>query len=103
MSGKIFKAVDSITKAEVLEVCRLADVRDYGDVMTYEEFMAHVECGGITDYDGEGAFVFKDKIATNTGTGVGDRTMYFVDKLSVPFEILHSLFGDDMKICWFNR
>ena len=103
MSGKIFKAVDSITKEEVLEVCRLADVRDYGDVMTYEEFMAHVECGGITDYDGEGAFVFKDKIATNTGTGVGDRTMYFADKLFVPFEILHSLFGDDMKICWFNR
>lgn len=103
MNDKIFKAVDSITKEEVLEACCFADVPDYGDVMTYEEFMEDVECGGIIDYDGEGAFVFKDKIATNTGTNVYDKTMYFVDKLFVQFDVLHNLFGDDMKICWFNR
>ena len=103
MRGNIYKVAPSITKEEILAVCKYDDVPDYGDVMTYEEFMGCVESYGIIDYDGSGELMLFDKVVKNTSTWVNDRCVYFRDKFFVPFDVLHNIFGDDMKLIWFNK
>lgn len=55
------------------------------------------------DYDGSGDLVLFDKVVEDTSTWIHNRTVYFSNKFFVPFDVLHSIFGDDMKIIWFNK
>lgn len=103
MNGNIYKVAPSITKEEILQNCKYRDIPDYGDVMTYEEFMDCVESYGIIDYDGSGDLVLFNKVVEDTSTWIHNRTVYFSNKFFVPFDVLHSIFGDDMKIIWFNK
>ena len=103
MNGKIYKVAPSITKEEILQVCEFNDVPDFGDVMTYEEFMDAVESWSIMDYDGTGDLMLYDKVVYHTSTWIHNRSVYFADRFFVPFDVLHSIFGDDMKIIWFNK
>lgn len=103
MRGNIYKVVPSITKEEILQNCEYDDIPDYGDVMTYDEFMECVDSYSIMDYDGSGELVLFDKVVKRTSTWIHDKTIYFSNKFFVPFNVLHSIFGDDMKIIWFNK
>lgn len=103
MNGKIYKVVENITKEEILQNCEFKEISDYGDVMTYDDFMRNVEDLSIMDYDGCGALIISDKAVMHTYTWISSRAMYFDDLFIVPFDVLHSLFGDDMKVVWFNK
>lgn len=103
MNGKIYKVSPTITKEEILEVCQFSPIPDFGDVMTYEEFIGLVEDFSIIDYDGSGSLILFDKRVDFTSTWLNKRSVFFVDRFFVPFDVLHSLFGDDMKIIWFNK
>lgn len=103
MNGNIYKVAPTITKEEILQICEYEDIPDYGDVMTYEHFMDCVNSYCIMDYDGDGELVLGDKVVKNTSTWIHNKTVYFVDKFFVPFDVLHSIFGDDMKIIWYNK
>lgn len=103
MNGKIYKVAPSITKEEILQVCEFNDVPDFGNVMTYEDFIDAVESWSIMDYDGTGDLMLYDKVVKYTSTWIHNRSVYFADRFFVPFDVLHSIFGDDMKIIWFNK
>ena len=103
MNGKIYKVAPSITKEEILQNCEFYEIPDYGDVYTYEEFMEMVEDYSIIDYDGTGRLVLNNKAVHYTSTWLHNRSMFFVNKFFVPFDVLHSIFGDDMKFIWFNK
>lgn len=103
MNGNIYKVAPTITKEEILQSCEYKDIPSYGTVMNYDEFKDCVNSYCITDYDGSGELVLCDKIVNNTSTWIHNRTVYFFDKFFVPFDVLHSIFGDDMKIIWFNK
>lgn len=103
MNGNIYKVAPSITKEEILQNCKYEEIPDYGDVMLYEEFMDAVSSYCITDYDGSGELVLFDKVVLGTSTWIHNRTVYFSNKFFVPFDVLHSIFGNDMKIIWFNK
>ena len=103
MNGKIYKVAPSITKEEILQMCKFEDVPDFGDVMTYEDFIDAVESWSIMDYDGTGDLMLYDKVVKYTSTWIHNRSVYFADRFFVPFDVLHSIFGDDMKIIWFNK
>lgn len=104
MNGIIYKAVPSITKDEILQICRFDnEISVYGDVMSYDEFASCVKCYGITDYDGSGELILSDKVVTNSEILCYNRSVYFDGKLFVPFDVLHSIFGDDMKFIWYNK
>ena len=103
MNGKIYKVAPSITKEEILEVCDFDDIPDYGDVYDYEEFMKMVEGYYIIDYDGTGRIVLNNKVVKRTSTWLHNRSVFFVDRFFVPFDVLYTIFGDDMKFIWFNK
>ena len=103
MNGKIYKVAPGITKEEILSVCEFGEVPDFGDVMTYEKFMDAVESWTIMDCDGSGDLMLYDKVVKFTSTWIHHRSVFFVNKFFVPFDVLHSIFGDDMKIIWFNK
>ena len=103
MYGNIYKLAPSITKEEILQNCKFREIPDYGDVMTYQEFMKAVNSFCIMDYDGSGEIILFDKVVANTSTWIHHRTVYFEDRFFVPFDVLYSIFGNDMKIVWFNK
>ena len=103
MNGKIYKVAPSITKEEILQNCGFKEIPDYGNVMTYKGFMEAVDSWCIMDYDGSGNLVLYDKVVVRTSTWIHNRTVYFADRFFVPFDVLYSIFGDDMKIIWFNK
>ena len=103
MNGNIYKVAPIITKEEILQNCEYEEIPDYGDVMSYEKFMKAVNSYCIMDYDGSGELVLFDKVVKRTSTWIANKTVYFADKFFVPFDVLHSIFGDDMKIVWFNK
>lgn len=103
MNGNIYKMAPDITREEILEMCEFESIPDYGHVMTCREFMDDVKTYCITDYDGDGDLILYDKVVKGTSLWIHNRTVYFEDRMFVPFDILHLIFGDDMKIIWFNK
>lgn len=103
MRGKIYKAVPTITKEEILAICEYEEISEYGDVMTYENFIENVDNYCIMDYDGSGELMLFGKVVKHTSTWISDRCIYFRDALFVPFETLYELFGDDVSFIWFNK
>lgn len=103
MNGKIYKVSPTITKEEILSVCQFDHIPNFGDVMTYEKFIKLVENFSIIDYDGSGELILNGKVVKNTSTWLGHRSVFFADRFFVPFDVLQSIFGDDMKIIWFNK
>lgn len=103
MNGNIYKLEPSITKEEILQVCKFSDIPNYGDVMSYKEFMECVDSYSLMDYDGSGRIIINDKKISNSSTWLGHKTVYFENKFFVPFDVLYSIFGDELKIIWFNK
>ena len=103
MNGKIYKVSPSITKEEILAVCEFSDIPDYGEIMTYKSFIEAVEDYSIVDYDGTGDLILYGSVVDFTSTWIHNRTVYFRDRFFIPFDVLYSIFGDDMKIIWFNK
>ena len=86
-----------------MQNCEYEEIPDFGHVMQYEQFKKAVDSYCIMDYDGSGELVLFDKVVKRTSTWIANKTVYFADKFFVPFDVLHSIFGDDMKIVWFNK
>jgi hypothetical protein len=67
----------------------LAELPDYGDVMSLEDFIGCVNVGGFIDYDGWGYYV-KDNQASNVKI--------------LPSDVNHNSIRKDFDtIVWFNR
>lgn len=64
----------------------------YGDLMTIEEWLENVECGGFIDYDGSGTLAYKDKMS--------DIDVYPSMVKSGMFQMIR---GDFTHVVWFNR
>lgn len=103
MNGKIYKVVPSITKEEILSECRFSDIPPFGDVFSYKDFMEAVEDWAIMDHDGSGDLILYDKVVERSSTWIQRRCVFFADRFFIPFEVLYEIFGDDMKIIWFNK
>lgn len=103
MNGKIYKEAPSITKEEILQNCKYEEMSNFGCVMPYEQFKKAVDSYCITDYDGSGDLILFDKVVSDTSIWVYNKTVHFYNKFFVPFDVLYSIFGDDMKILWFNK
>ena len=103
MNGNIYKVAPSITKEEILSVCEFDEIPNFGDVMTYEKFIDAVDSWSIMDYDGTGHIILYDKVVARTSTWLHKKSIYFADRFFVSFNVMHSIFGDDMKIIWFNK
>lgn len=67
----------------------LSDIPNYGDVMSLNNFISNVKCGGFIDYDGSGNYIKGDKM-TNISIYPSD----------VNFNSIRKEFD---KIIWFNR
>lgn len=89
MNGKVYKMVQSITKEEILQNCEYEEIPDYGTMMSYEEFMKAVKSYCITDYDGDGDLVLFNKVVKGTSIWIHNKTVHFIDKLFVPFDVLY--------------
>lgn len=103
MNGHIYKVVPSITKEEILQNCEYEEMPEYGDLFDYKEFSEAVNNWVLTDYDGSGSLVLFEKRVKGTSTWLSNKTVYFKDKLFVPFDVLYKTFGDDVKFIWFNK
>jgi len=67
----------------------LSDIPEYGHVMSMDEFLDDVKCGGFIDYDGFGKYV-KDNKSTNV-------TIY-------PSDVKNGLIRTEFtEMVWFNR
>lgn len=100
------------SREEITSVCYIGIIQDkFGDsgkpcgtFMTYEEFMEDVNRGCLMDYDGYGELVlYGNGVVLNSHTDIDAGVMHIGQSLSIPFEELYDIFGDDMKIWWFNR
>ena len=103
MNGKIYKVSPTITKEEILSGCVFEPIPDYGDVMEYKEFIDLVNDFSIIDYDGTGRVILFGQVVKYASTWLNKRSVFFADRFFVPFDVLHSLFGSDLKIIWFNK
>ena len=104
MNENAHKVEPSITKEEILQNCKYSYIiPTYGDVLPYETFNNCVENLILTDYHGTGSLILFGKVIENTKINIQNRTIYFSDSFFVPFDVLHSIFGDDMEIIWFNK
>ena len=92
------------SKEEIMAACEFGPIDDIGTLMTYKDFIDSVNCGCFIDYDGYGELVIDGhSCVVNSCTDISTMKMYFGETGSVPFYKLHEIFGDDMKILWFNR
>ena len=103
MHGNIYQVVPFITKEEILEICDYKDIPNYGTVMEYQEFIKNVDAYSIIDCDGSGKLVLNDKVVKNSSVWIFGKTIFFPNKFFIPFHIMNELFGEDMKIIWFNK
>lgn len=103
MFGKIYKEVSSVTKEEVLACCEYEDIPDYGDEMSYDEFVDDVNCGSLTDWDGCADLMLYKKVVKHTEVWLQRRAVYFHNGLILPFEALREIFGDDVGFVWYNK
>ena len=68
---------------------KLNELPDFGNVMSLDDFIAHVECGGFIDSDGFGYYVKDGKES--------DIEIY-------PSDVLHKMLRADFDtIIWFNK
>ena len=93
----------NIRAEDILSMCEVEDVPVYGTVMTYEEFRDDVESGCITDYDGEGEIILLDKVIKDSYISIYNWSAHVEPGVNAPLECLYETFGDDMKICWYNK
>lgn len=92
-----------ITAADIVKMCEVMDIPSYGTVMSYEEFMSHVTAGCIMDYDGDGEIILFDKLVKNSYVSIYNRSAHVTYGVNMTLEKLYELFGDNMKICWYNK
>ena len=105
MKGVIYKAVESIVAEEVLNACEFEEVpKESGDIFSYDDFCNDVNSYCLTDYDGCGGIIIEGKgVAINTETDICLKRIHIGGKLIVPWEVLYELFGDKLKILWYNK
>lgn len=103
MRGIIYKAVEDVSKEEILNALEFREDKSCGTVFSFEEFLKEVEDMSLMDYDGSGNMILNGKVVKNSSTWIHDRSMYIVNKYFVPFEKLEELFGEEIEILWFNK
>lgn len=107
MNGIIYKAVNSITKEEILATIDEYEIIDTNDteynIYEYNDFLEDVNNYYITNYDGSGNLIINDKLLLNTSLLLFEKSVYFENKLFVPFNVLYNLFGENIKFAWFNK
>lgn len=84
----------------------LAPIPEYADVMSIEEFINCVECGGFIDDDGFGCLVFEDKEVINSTTWLDhcpDPLIVIDRKTHISLRAIRDSFGSEAKIAWYNK
>lgn len=99
----IYKVVPDITEQEILEHCNFVEPYDFGDRMSYKDFVESVEGHCIMDYDGSGNLVIDGKMVMNSNTWLRDRAVWIEGCAKIPFTKLYEIFGDRVSFIWFNK
>jgi predicted nuclease with TOPRIM domain len=88
--GDLQKLVSSLNrKLRMMQIPKFSELSDFGDVMSLEDFINCVKCGGFIDYDGYGYYI-KDNQES-------DIEIY-------PSDVKHNSIRKDFDtIIWFNR
>ena len=103
MERNIYKVVSSVTEKEILQHCEYEKVPDYGEVVTFEDFMKDIEYGCIMDCDGHGELILHDKVVKDSSLWVDEGYACLENVGFIPFEKLRKIFGDNVKFLWFNK
>jgi len=83
------KVSEASRKYRMIKTPTYSEIPDFGDVMSLEDFIDNVKCGGFIDYDGSGNYV-KDGMES-------DITIY-------PSDFKHGAIRTDFDtIVWYNR
>lgn len=83
------KVSEASRKYRMVKTPKFSELSTYGDVMSLEDFIDNVKCGGFIDYDGHGRYV-KDGMES-------DITIY-------PSDVKRGTIRKDFDtIIWFNR
>lgn len=83
------KCAEISRKLRMIRIPNFRELSSFGHVMSLEEFISAVECGGFIDYDGFGSYV-KDGKESNI-------TIY-------PSDVKHGAIRKDFDtIIWYNR
>lgn len=91
-SGDLLDEISEISfKLKKMEKIEYTDIPKYGDLMTLEEFIDNVECGGFIDYDGWGKYATSDKMSNKTIRPSNVKS----NRLLTNDEFTH--------VVWFNR
>lgn len=71
-------------------------------LMSFKEFIKHVNFHGIIDYDGNGTLVYKNQRVTNSDTWLAYNAITIDDNIYA-MEDLYEFFKNDISICWYNK
>lgn len=91
---------------EITKVFQLEPLNpDWGDVMSLEDFGDAVADGVFINYDGYGRLVIGDKIVRNSVTDINDKIcrVEIDDLYCFWLRDILSVYGGQVKICWYNR
>lgn len=99
----IYRVVPDITEREIIEHCQFGDIPDFGDRMSYKEFMDATGSKCIMDYDGSGEIAIDGKSVTNSSTWIRDDSVWIEGCAKVPFKKLYEIFGDRLSFVWYNK
>lgn len=74
-----------------------------GTIFGLDEFLNNVDHGYISIYDGFGELMIDNQVLSDTYVNNHSKTVSVIDLGDVTFEQLSEIFGDRVKICWYNR
>lgn len=99
----IYRVVPDITEKEIIDHCKLVDLPNYGEHMSYEEFSVAISDGSIIDYDGSGCLVIGGRMVSNSCTSISDKAIWIQNFAKIPFQKLYEIFGVRISFMWFNK
>ena len=88
----------------------LMELDDYdssnGELMNLDYFIKSINEGSIMDYDGFGDVIYKGKEIVNVILWVDEQLISFSNNdnaIAFSLHLIKEIYGDDIKICWYNR
>lgn len=101
----LFKKIEINEKLaeEIINTLNFDEIPNFGDVMSLDEFIDYTKSGCLIDYDGTGDLIIDNKRVTNSVSWIFDNSFKVGNNYIIKFESLKEIFGDRVKVIWFNR
>lgn len=90
----------------------MMELRDFyteiGDVMKLDDFVEYTKDHFIMDYDGYGDVLYKGQEIFNSFVWADEQLIVFTDYgtdniIAFSLFLIKEIYGDDIKICWYNK